>query len=285
MAGTVGQHIMASKRQIAADQKAQSKALAKKQASNLQPEQRFLIDAQQELDACDDSPNLLAEFVLTRQIIQYLVDTGADRRLLPPWFKLEESLSRCIISTGLQLSILIPHASLRDAAIVIANAADDAFRLHAPEVRAEAIEWLKNKLGETLLNDDLRSDELNLVALPPAKEVYEFEGMKPASPNLSLGGSLKLMRWYIKQALKDKDWNFVLLLVKQVEADSRTQLSLAKTEGLLVSKESSSRIMNEMTRLASAAIERFAGEKFEPMIDHVRDRVCGPPKTTYEITQ
>ena len=274
-----------SKRQNKADAKATTRAIAikNKQVLARPAEQSYKLAAakdQADVDACDDSPNLMAEFVLIRKIIQHFLLTDRPSHEQLPWLKLEESLARSIIAMGVQLSLLVPHTTLRDGAVCIAQAVDDALAIHAPDVRAKAVEWLKTRMGETLLDTD---EETTMVDMPEAKQVYRFEGT--ASPNLSLGGSLKLMRWHIQRALDKSEFLFVENLLKQTVKTAQTQLCLAKAEGLLVTGEVSRRMSLEMTGHASACIKKFAPQLYDQIIDDVRERVMGPPKTTYRIEQ
>jgi hypothetical protein len=275
---------MANKRQSRADQRAQSKAVAKRTAITRQEEQQYVLnDAKMraEIATCDDSPNLAAEFVLVRQIIQRMIDDGLPAAAQLPFIKIEESLVRSMLAMGLQLTMLIPSGSLKDAACAIASAVDHAFAIHSPNEREAAVEWLKEKLGEALLDDTEREEQ---ITMPPVKQVYRFD-QAPASANLSLGGSLRLLRFYIQQALDSGDWDFVLLLIKQLITSSHTQLSLAKVEGLLVSREVSRRMIDEFISLASLSISTFAPDLFDTIIDSVRETIAGPPQQTYRIAQ
>lgn len=275
-------------RDVERDQKAQAKAIARKPKAitiTKTEEQQYHLRLKKDrakLDACDDSPNLASELLLVRQLIQRSITDNADPKLILPWIKLEESVARSIIAMGGQLALLIPHATLFDAARVYTAAVDEAMAVHAPERKAEAVEWLKKKLGALLLED---AEQTNAISLPPAKQHYKLPGKKvpPASPNLSLGGSIRLLRFYIQEALTAGDVDFCLMLVKQLQNTATTQLSLAKIEGVLVSTDASRRMIQSMTDIASLCISRFAPADFNQIIDDVGARITGRAQQEYEI--
>jgi hypothetical protein len=267
---------MASKRELAAIERANNKKLAKRVSH--ESEQRYMLADQTALDAADDSPNLQSEFVLVRQIIQRMIDQGLAPQARLPFIALETKLAQSMLAMGLQLSILVPAGSLRDAAKLIAGAVDESLAIHAPGERAAAAKWINERLVTLLLDD---ADD-QPIALPAAKQIYRFN-QAPASSNLSLGGSLKLLRFDIQGAIDAGNWDFVLLLIGQLLKSAQVQLSLAKVEGLLVSQSVSRRMTLEMTTLASKCITQFAPDSFDLVIDEVRSRVMGPTKQQYRI--
>lgn len=277
-----------NKRLVTRDQRAQAKAVARKTELSTQaaPEQRYrlpLAEQEKQVDACDSSPNLTSEFVLVRRIVQYLLNEQADPRLIAPWLTIESSLATSILSTGIQLRDLTAASSLRDFAVVLRDEVARALDMYAPDVKDDAIEALGGRLGETLLRDE--ESRSNLVHLPEAKQQYEFP-VESASPNLSLSGNLKVLRFLLQGAIDEQDWQFAAAIVKKIQQSAATQILLARSEGILLSGEVSRRITHELIAQASNIIREYAPTQFEPVIDTVKDVIFGRfAQQEYQIGQ